>query len=82
MCIVCNLGDNAAAADLFLDRFAVARDEMKAAAEAMLQCSRLAVSEVARRRYDRTHKSMTRAIREWNKLEEARENHTKGSADG
>ncbi len=74
MCIICNMPDfKHEPADRFLSTFEMSRRSMKAAAEAMLECSKVANTPEARKRYDATYKKMVRQIREWNKLEEKRE---------
>lgn len=73
MCIVCNLPPYALEADKFLDAFDNSRRAMKAAAEAMLAVSKVAITPEDRRRYDGIHKQMVRMRVEWNLLEQKRE---------
>jgi hypothetical protein len=75
MCIICNMPDfkDDVASD-FLNKFEVAQKAMKQATEAMLVCSKTAYPQY-RPHYDAVHKEMVRQIREWNKLEEKREQH-------
>ncbi len=75
MCIICNMPDfKADVAVDFLDKFAAASRALKAASDALLACSKIANTPEASERYDATHKQMVRLTREWNRLEEAREN--------
>ena len=76
MCIICNMGsdfDKIHKADEFLLAFEQSRQTMKRAADAMLVCSKIAITADDRKRYDSVHKKMVRKIRAWNKLEEKRE---------
>lgn len=76
MCIICNMGtdfDKIHKADEFLESFAQSRKAMKRAADAMLECSKIAVALDDRKRYAAVHKSMVRQMREWNRLEQKRE---------
>lgn len=75
MCIVCNCdGPSDTTGSDFLTTFDNSRRAMSATADAMLKCSQVAFTPEAQQRYDRTHKKMVKLIREWNKLEELREN--------
>lgn len=70
MCIICNMGDDKAAAAhaaQFLRDFATAQKAMSEAAAALYECAKID------RRYNPTHKAMVRLIREWNALEHTRE---------
>lgn len=73
MCIICNTTPHTEVADTFLVEFERARQGMKAAADAMLACSRVATTPEHRKRYGAIHKAMVRQTREWNKLEQKRE---------
>lgn len=73
MCIICNTPIHDKTAEEFLIEFAAAQSRMKAAAQRMLEVSKVAIQPKDRERYDRIHKEMVRQIREWNKLEEKRE---------
>jgi hypothetical protein len=80
MCIICNMPDfKDDIASTFLEAFERSCREMKAAAAAMLECSKVANTPEAKARYDATHKEMVRQIREWNKLEEKREHEPRAS---
>jgi hypothetical protein len=77
MCIICNCGDDG---DEFLSAFEQARAGMKAAKAAMLKCAESAVHPAtsapyheARARYDAMHKKIARLLREWNSIEQERE---------
>ena len=70
VCILCNCGETG---DDFLTSFASSRHKMEQAKNAMLACSKVAKDQDQRKRYDHIHKEMVRLIREWNRLEEARE---------
>lgn len=74
MCIICNMltMKDVETADAFLIAFAQAQGRMKAAAQHMLEVSKVAAPQ-HRSRYDAIHKEMVRQIREWNKMEEKRE---------
>lgn len=76
MCIICNMGsdpEKVAFADQFLLKFCAAQMEMRAAADAMLACSKAALTPEARKQYDQTYKAMVRQMRDWNRLEMKRE---------
>ena len=70
MCIICNCDTDG---DEFLNAFESSRQAMRRAKEAMLKCSRSSTNKAISVRYDKTHKEMTRLIKEWNKLEQKRE---------
>ena len=72
MCIICNCDETGEA---FLIAFEGARTNMQAARDHMLECSRVAIDQDVRKQYDATHKQMVRLIREWNSLEQQREQH-------
>lgn len=72
MCIICNCSDDG---DEFLLAFLKAQRAMKEAKDAMLKCSKSSVDKTAAKQYDRVHKEMVRLIKEWNRLEEKREQH-------
>lgn len=81
MCIVCNCDDpNHQHGSDFLTAFQQVQRYMKASAEAMLKCSKVAPEAEMRKGYDHTHKQIVRFMREWNKLEHSREHPT--PADG
>lgn len=85
MCIVCNMGRDLRAVDTaneFLWQWRASGKAMAAAADAMLAVSRTAPSPVDRKRYDRLHKRMVKAIRDWNRLEEDREREAPVEEDG
>ena len=65
MCIICNCG---ADGENFLASFSLSRDAMKKAKDEMMKCSSVD------RRYDAIHKKMVRLIKEWNSIEQEREN--------
>jgi len=70
MCIICNMGSDDTAANhalQFLRDFATAQKAMAESAAALHECAKVD------RRYDATHKTMVRLIREWNALEHTRE---------
>jgi len=71
MCIICNCGDDG---DNFLYEYEVARGKMKKAREAMLKCSQVATDEESRKRYKATYNKMASIIKDWNSIEEFREN--------
>lgn len=74
MCIVCRFGQNDPTPALaFLDKWEASRREMRSAANAMLLVSKSTPDATDRKRYDRMHKAMVRAIRDWNRLEETSE---------
>ncbi|MGN7160821.1 hypothetical protein [Sphingomonas sp. SAFR-052] len=73
MCIVCNVGDSHPTAYRFLDDFRKSQEAMKAAADAMLAVSAVAVTAEDRKRYKAVHKRMVRQMREWSKIEQQRE---------
>lgn len=76
MCIICNMDDyKADVAGDFLNAFDRSREEMKKACDAMLAVSRAAVTPELKKHYRMFHKQMVRQMREWNRLEEKRENH-------
>jgi hypothetical protein len=83
MCIVCNCGDFGGE---FVCAFTAAQSYMKAAADAMLKCSQVAIrldkqpDYEQRRQYDAAHKQIVRVMREWNKIEHQREHHSAHSA--
>jgi hypothetical protein len=64
MCIVCKCDE---AGFKFLGHFNEAQKHMQAAADAMLECSKIDKS------YDAAHKAIVRLSREWNKIEHMRE---------
>jgi hypothetical protein len=72
MCIICNCGDDG---DSFLTAFLNSQRAMRNAQDWMRRCSTHAVDAESRKRYDATHKRMVKLMREWNALEEFRENH-------
>jgi hypothetical protein len=70
MCIICNCGDDG---DEFLLAFERARSGMKASKVAMLKCSQVAADVATQARYDAMHKKIARLLREWNAIEQERE---------
>ena len=68
MCIICNCDGGE-----MLSAFESARQAMKRSKEAMLKCSKSSCDKVAAKQYDKVHKEMVRLIKEWNTLEEKRE---------
>lgn len=75
MCIICNLPIHSDTAGEFLDAYDRARKEMAAATTAMRACSQDAILPEHRKRYDQIHKMMVRLQREWNSIEQLREQH-------
>lgn len=76
MCIRCNVPDTPDGrdpAEAFLQAFAASRDAMRKASESMEAVLKTDLDPAVRKRYDRTHKSMRRKMREWNAIEEFRE---------
>lgn len=76
MCIICNGGTSEAAveaASRFLKAWERAQIAMDEAARAMRVASRTMPKTEDRKRYDRLHKKMVRAIHDWNRLEQERE---------
>jgi len=71
MCIICNCGDTG---DRFLSEHYAAKLAIEKAKLTMLGCSKVATTPEARKRYDSTHKAMAKLLRDWNRLEELREN--------
>ena len=77
MCMLCHCGDDG---EKFLSAFEDSRTAMKRAIAAIHTCSGTALHPVtrvpyheARTQYDRMHKKMVRLLREWNKIEQERE---------
>lgn len=73
MCIICNAGEDALEAHVYLHEHDMARRAMKKAAAAMLAVSKSAPDAADRKRYDRTHKKLVRILRDWNSIEHGRE---------
>ena len=73
MCIICNCGENHEAATRFLFEFERAQAAMRAAAQAMHECSKVAEPAQVRSRYDSEHKKMVRILRDWSRIEHSRE---------
>lgn len=71
MVILCNADE--AAAERYLIEDQDARRHMRAAADAMLECSKTAKDAETAARYDAAHKKMVRLMRDWNRLEQERE---------
>lgn len=79
MCIICNCDHRGTR---FLEEFSSVRVHMNNAAEAMLECSKVARDSGAQRQYDAAHKLIVRLSREWNKIEHMREHVSADSASG
>jgi hypothetical protein len=78
MRIICNCGDDGEAFYMGHYRASVAIGKAK---DAMLKCSQTAKDEAARRRYDAMHKKIARMLRDWNRIEQERENDPKDHAN-
>lgn len=76
MCIICNMGpdvDKAMVAGAFLSAWDESGVAMRQAAHMMHIVSKTAPAATDRKRYDKMHKRMVKAIRDWNRLEMERE---------
>jgi hypothetical protein len=71
MCIICNVGYEA---DKFLTPYDRARSEMRHAIDGMEAVIRAAPSREMQNRYKRAHHKMVRLLRDWNRIEQEREN--------
>lgn len=75
MCIVCNtdpVSNYSTVGDEFLSLYSHSQYSMKVTTEKMLECSKVAKGQHAKR-YDSMHKKMVKILREWNNIEHLRE---------
>ena len=72
MCIICECGTSDASEE-YLMSHEKTKLEMRKAAKAMLECSKVAITKEGRKSYDNTHKKMVKLIRDWNRIEQERE---------
>lgn len=71
MCIFCNVGYDA---DKFLTPYHRARMQMREAIVGMEAVIRAAPDRAVQGRYKRAHHKMVRLLRDWNRIEQEREN--------